>query len=287
MHLFRRLQNPSDAGMTRIMGTMLRHTKAVWVAAFFILIFSFDVSAIERYRIVPGTVKLSIDGDYASGKYGGDSKIEDYALTLKAKYDTERFGFKVSVPYIWLRSKEDVVIVDSGIIVPVPGLRDQRTESGLGDVSTAVTYKVPEWSSAAPLLDITGKVTFGTADEDKGLGPGKKRYSLDADLSKKFAKLTPFAGAGYKWREKPAGSDLKNTAYGWIGLAYALTDQTELDIAYDHEQAVAPGVDPYRAATLTFYQEFDRPFEYFVSVYAGFGDSSPDWGTALGVSVRY
>jgi hypothetical protein len=273
--------------LIRIMGVMSPHTKGVWIATVCLLISTCDVSAIERYRIVPGTVKLSLDGDYASGKYGGDSKIEDYALTFKAKYDTERFAFKVSVPYVWLRSKENVVIVDSGIIVPIPGQREQRTESGLGDVSTKVTYHVPEWSSAAPSLDISGKVKFGTGDEDKGLGSGEKRYYLDADLSKEFAKFTPFAGAGYKWREKSSDSDLKNTAYGWIGLAYALTDQTELDIEYDHEQAVASDVDPYRAVSLTFYQDFDGPFEYFISAYAGFGDSSPDWGSTLGVSVRY
>ena len=287
MHLFRCSYNRPDTEKSRRVEVISGHTKAAWIATFCLLLCSGNLTALERYRVIPGTVKLSLDGDYASGKYGGDSKIEDYDMTLTAKYDTDRFAFRVSVPYVWLRSKEDVVIVDGGVIVPVPGQRDQRTESGLGDISTALTYKVPEWSSAAPLIDITGRVSFGTADEDKGLGTGKNRYSLDAELSKRFAKFTPFAGAGYKWREKPADSDLKNTAYGWIGLAYAFTDQIELDLAYDHEQAVAPDVDPYRAATLTFYQEFERPFEYFLSAFTGFGDSSPDWGAALGVSVRY
>lgn len=61
--------------------------------------------------------KLDIRPEYTSGKYGGASTIEESAVNFSAQYDTERFAFKLSMPYLRIRSDETVLVVEPGVIV--------------------------------------------------------------------------------------------------------------------------------------------------------------------------
>jgi len=47
-------------------------------------------------------------------------------------------------------------------------------------------FDVLSSSSGDLAMDLTGKIKFGTADEDKGLGTGEQDYSLQADVFRFF-----------------------------------------------------------------------------------------------------
>ena len=61
-------------------------------------------------------------------------------------------------------------------------------------------------------LDLMGRVKFGTADADKGLGTGEQDFTVRADLYKYLEQFTLLGSVGYKFRGDPAGVDLENSS---------------------------------------------------------------------------
>lgn len=69
-------------------------------------------------------------------------------------------------------------------------VQQERTESGLGDIVTAVAYNF--YNIAAPQVgaNVTGKIKFGTADKNKSLGTGMNDYVVQLDIYKKLNQCT-------------------------------------------------------------------------------------------------
>ena len=120
--------------------------------------------------------------------------MDEWSAPLIGRYRTEDFVFRLTIPYVRVTAPSDTVLVEPGTICTDTGggsgtdcqiaagsnstARARATQSGLGDVVAQVTYEVPEFSKGGPLIDLTGKIKFGTADEAKGLGTGKNTYTL-------------------------------------------------------------------------------------------------------------
>lgn len=76
--------------------------------------------------------KLDIRPEYTTGKYGGPSSIDESSLNFSAQYDTERFAFKLSVPYLHIRSDQNALVVEPGVIVCEDDRRGRSNNSGPG-----------------------------------------------------------------------------------------------------------------------------------------------------------
>lgn len=141
---------------------------------------------------------LSTGLDYSTGKYGSASDTEIWYLPLIGKFETG--PLKLTVPYIRITGPGNVVGGAEDIIqLRQTGAATRHTASGLGDVVAAASYSVYENRPAGLLVDVTGKIKFGTADETKGLGTGENDYAIQGDVTKGFGKFGAFA----RW----AGSD--------------------------------------------------------------------------------
>lgn len=134
---------------------------------------------------------------------------------------------------------------------------------------------------------MSGKVRFGTADPDKGLGTGKTDYSLDFEFSREFGALTPILGIGYRWRGKEEGSRLMDNPYAWTGLIYALTDKTDAELFYGYRRPSSTTSIAGRDISLNMYHRWNKTFRLNASVGKGLSDNNPDWFGGLGVSVKY
>ena len=162
---------------------------------------------------------LSTGIDFATGTYGGDVDIEDTYIPLSATVDYGRVAFRLTVPYLSVTAPEGTVFDPDGI--PLPGSGDLATESGLGDIIGSVTlFDVINNRELGFAMDLTGKVKFGTADEDKGLGTGETDYSVQADLYKFMGDFTLIGSLGYKYRGDPVGIDLDNVLMASAGGVY-------------------------------------------------------------------
>lgn len=76
--------------------------------------------------------------------------------------------------------------------------RPKVTTSGLGDVIIKGRYYIVEERDAMPLMALTARVKFPTANEQLGLGTGALDYGFGVELSKMFGESwIGFLDAGY------------------------------------------------------------------------------------------
>ena len=230
--------------------------------------------------------RLSAGVEYTSGDYGGTEDIEDIYVPVTGRIIFENVAISVTVPYMSVRAPDGTIGTGpSG--EPVPGTGMTTTESGLGDVVAGVTvYDVFVSEDSSVVLDLAGRVKFGTADRDKGLGTGEEDFLVRADLYKFFDRFTLIGSGGYKMRGDPSGLDLENGFLASIGGAYELTSAASVGFFYDYSESSLPGNDDISEASLYSAHSFSDSWYMQFYVLAGFSDSTPDWGGGIIFSTR-
>lgn len=232
-----------------------------------------------------GEFSLTTGLDYSSGKYGSSESTDILYIPFTGKYETGLWTFKLTVPYIRITGQGGVVR-DVGAYKAAGTTRS--TESGLGDVVTAATYNVYNSGGQNPLLvDLTGKVKFGTADENKGLGTGKNDYSMQADLYKTVGQFTAFGTLGYKVFGELPGVNLDNVFYGSLGGSYKYNQQTSAGLILDLRQKVTATGAPQKELTAFVSHKIDKMWKAQGYVVKGFADGSPDWGAGAMLSYVF
>lgn len=227
---------------------------------------------------------FSVGAEYTTGTYGGTQDIEDLYIPFTLNYRRSPWNLMLTVPFLSVRAPTGTVIGPGG--EPLPGSGQIQTESGLGDITVALTY-MDLWQSADrnTVLDLTGKVKLGTADEDTGLGTGETDYSVQLDLYRFLERFTLFGNAGYKFRGEPSGSTLDNVWFVAVGGSYKLNPRNRLGAAFDFRPSAFPGNDDIRELSLYWSTRAADGLRLNTYVLAGFSDSSPDWG--VGFRVRF
>lgn len=227
---------------------------------------------------------LSGGMDFTSGRYGGDVDIEEFYAPLTMTVESGRVGYRLTVPYLSVRAPEGTVIFDPGG-EPVPGSGDIVTESGLGDVIGSVTlYDVINNRQLGFAMDLTGKVKFATADEDKGLGTGENDYSVQADFYKFADRLTLLGSMGYKFRGEPTGIDLSDTFMASVGGTYKFSTDVRGGLIFDYRESAISNGDSIQELTGFVSRRIGENWRFQVYAIAGFTDSTPDWGG--GVQIK-
>jgi hypothetical protein len=223
--------------------------------------------------------------DYSSGKYGGAQSTDILYIPFIGKYETGPWSFKLTVPYIRITGPGGVVR-DVGAFGTAGAAR--TTESGLGDVIAAATYNIYGSTGINPLLiDLTGKVKFGTADANKGLGTGENDYAIQADLYKSIDKFTTFGTVGYKVFGDPVGINLDNVFYGSLGGSYKYNQQTSAGLILDLRQKASATGASQRELTAFVSHKINKTWKAQGYLVHGFADGSPDWGAGAMVSYFF
>jgi hypothetical protein len=243
---------------------------------------------------VPGTAlaeapqfSVGAGAEYTTGDYGGDESVDEFYLPVTATLDFARVALRLTVPFLSVRAPELTAITGPDG-QPVIGEGPTETESGLGDVLASVTvFDVLSAGGGDVALDLTGKVKFGTADEEKGLGTGEQDYSLQADLFRFFDKVTLMGTVGYSFRGDPEGYDLDNTVFASVGASYLVTDRSRVGAFFDFRDASVPDTDSIQELSAWVSTRVGERGHVQFYALAGFGDSSPDWGAGLSFSAGF
>lgn len=208
------------------------------------------------------------------GTYGGTGDIEELYAPLTASISNDRIGFRVTVPYLSVKSPPDEAS-DSSV-----------TESGLGDITLSATlYNVIQSPQLGMVVDVLAGVKLGTADADKGLGTGENDFTARADVFKFLDDVTLLASAGYRWRGDPAGVDIDNVVLASIGAAYFTGSEDMLGLTFDFRESAYVDNDDIKELTAFYSHRFNDSFDLELYALTGFGDSSPDWGAGLRLST--
>ena len=230
-------------------------------------------------------LSISAGAEYTTGAYGGDTDIEDFYVPLKATMDFRKVSLRLTVPYLSVRAPEGTVITGPGG-EPIPGTGDIVTNSGIGDVIGSVTvYDVVRNRKHGFALDLTGKVKFGTADVDKGLGTGETDFTVQADFLKFTDNVTWIGTVGYKFRGQPPGATLDDAFLGSVGGIYKLTRDARTGMFFDYRES-SIGADPIQEISIFFSNRLGTDWRVQAFVFKGFTDSGADWGGGLQVK-RY
>lgn len=234
--------------------------------------------------LAEGDLSLSVGIEYTTGDYGQSPDTEMIYVPVTLRYETYDYTTWLTVPYLLIDGPGNV-IPDLG---PIHGggsggmsftSNTTTTESGLGDVIAGLSINVYADNQRGELVDLTGKIKFGTADADKSLGTGENDYSLQVDLYKRIRDYTLFGSLGYTMVGDPPGVNLDDRTYYSLGLAHKFSDQTEGGVILDARSS-AFDVNDYDQQELTGYIirriSSERKIQYYV-IY-GLEQGSPDAG---------
>lgn len=226
--------------------------------------------------------KLSMGVEFTSGEYGGTETIEDTYVPITGVYETGPWAFRLTVPYLSVNAPTGTVILGPDGEPAMTGVGPTMTESGLGDVIAGVTYfDLYSNRDLGLALDLTGKVKFGTADEDKGLGTGETDYSVQADLYKFFDEFTALGSVGYKFRGDPPQLELENAWFASIGGVYRFSSQTRGGLVFDYRESSFVVGDSVQELTAFVSRKLSNDWRIQGYVLTGFSDASPDWGAGV------
>lgn len=234
-------------------------------------------------------VTLTTGMDYSSGKYGGTQSTDIRYVPVIAKYESGPWVFKLTAPYISVTAPSGgtVVSVDPSGRLIRRSVGPRATNSGMGDIVTGLTYNVMSHTATQTTLDVTGKIKFGTADKNKGLGTGETDYSVQADLYKTYGQTTALGTLGYRVLGSPAGINLNNVWFGSVGAAYKFNKETNGGLVLDlREPSTSTGAT---MREVTAYVTHKLGEHYKLQGYAlkGFSDASPDWGIGAMVGAVF
>lgn len=236
--------------------------------------------------LADGQLTASVGIDYSTGKYGTAVETSVLSLPVAVKYETGNFTLKASMPWLSVRAPEGSSLGPDGR--PIGGGAGTRvTDEGMGDLVTSLTWAAYDNSQTGLAVDLTGKIKWGTADEDKGLGTGEQDYSVQADVYKTIDKTSVFATLGYKVYGDSAGVDFKNVAYGGIGMSHRLTDKSAAGFTWDYRPRVTNGGEPTNELTAFMTKRVGVAIKMQLYLVKGFSDGSPDLGGGLILSHAY
>ncbi len=231
-----------------------------------------------------GKLTLETGLDYNTGSYGGSQTTDIYYMPFTVKYQGAAWTLKMTVPYLQITGPASVINLINGTAV-TGAPTDRATRSGWGDALVSAGHNVYYGGAEGLIVNLTGKVKFGTASADAGLGTGKDDYALQTDVYRVSGAVTTFGSLGYRVYGSPAGFVLQNAFYGTIGKSYKFTPQTSAGVVLSLGQRVIAGGANRAEMLLYANHRFNREWKAQAYVLTGFTTSVPDWGT--GVSVGY
>ena len=242
-----------------------------------------------------GTVSVGTGYNYSSGTYGTSQTTRISTIPFDLGYAIGAWTFKLDVPFINISGPANVIPGIGPVNNKNPKLRSSGTAatftsgraSGLGDVVTSASYNVFNDTAAQFGIDVGGKIKFGTADKNKGLGTGENDYGVEIDAYKKVDSATIFGGVGYTKLGSSQFIQLKNVLNASIGASLALNEASSVGFSFDYRQRSSDSGFSRREATAFYTLRASKAWKTQLYLLKGFSDGSPDFGAGLTATYSF
>lgn len=249
-----------------------------------------------------GVFSVTAGANYSSGKYGTNTSTDIWSVPLTAAYQTDRWTFKLVVPYIYISGAGNVIpgigSVNNGnpkgrghgksgptTTTTATTTTTSGTASGLGDITASAGYELFSSADRSFGLDLTGNVNFGTASAAQGLGTGQTNYGLSLDSYKVSGNWTMFGGVGWMNYGSSQYIQLKNGFNANVGAGYKLSPKSDIGAYYYYRERIATGGAAQSELTAYWNYKLSNSLRLQTYVLGGFANGSPDYG--VGASVKY
>jgi hypothetical protein len=244
-------------------------------------------------------VKFSTGLDYSTGDYGRSSETEIWYWPASAKISYGDWSAKVTVPYLRIKGSDtivgggDTIVLDDNsgkgsdrkVTTPITTTQVDTTEEGMGDIIGALTYTI-DIEDYDLLVDLTGKIKFPTADENKRLGTGETDYTAQLDITKMFGDAYIFGGVGRRFMGDNEQFQLNDIWLYNAGAGYQISKSFGIGASYDYRESATTVEDPSEATAYLTYKITDSLTALIYGV-IGFSDGSPVESAGVQLSYKF
>ncbi|MEW6247377.1 MAG: transporter [Nitrospirota bacterium] len=246
----------------------------------------------------------SLSIGYSTGTYGTDSPTSILSVPMTIRRLFADGDLSLTVPFVSVTGDCRVTLVN-GLPNRTGGTCPRRTvtilgrsrtftlpavvnNQGLGDIVLQGRYYVLEEDELAPMVAITARVKFPTANNEIGLGTGEFDEGGGIEMSKEILPdWLVFADAGFTVIGQPEGVTLRNQWIYDLGLGYYVTDAFFVSVSYEEWRAIISGLPNPRDVLVGANYRVASAFRVNVSTTVGLSDGAPDYGLTGGVSIRF
>ena len=150
---------------------------ALLIFAVSAMLLSVPISA----RAAAGKTSVNLGAEYSQGDYGTSSTTKIWYFPVTFGYETDLNVVSLTVPYLIVEGTGNVVASGGMGMRRTTSNTNSTTETGIGDIVLTGSQKIA--GTATSRVDLTGKIKFGTANENKNLGTGENDYALSRSLA--------------------------------------------------------------------------------------------------------
>jgi len=229
--------------------------------------------------------KLGVGFDYSRGDYGFSTATEVLSVPVYLTAESDDWLVRLTVPYLTVKGPGSVV-GDVGAGASGAPRPTTKYESGLGDTMLSLTYHARHAADGLT-VDLTGRVKFATADQDRGLGTGETDYYVQTDLYETFGSVTPFVTLGYRFLGSNATFPLKDGAYASAGSSYHVSTGTAIGAGFDWRERLVRGVDDATDIMVFVSHSPNDRWNLLGYVLGGLNKASPDIGVGGIATYRF
>ena len=220
-----------------------------------------------------------------TGEFGSGIGTDILYLPLIYTATGERREFRLTVPYLSIRSDQPVTFAGGDVTSRGPG--GESTESGSGDVIVQGEYFFREGGPGRSWISGSLRVKLPTADEDRGLGTGEMDVGPGLSIIRSLGtRLTAMGEAQYILRGDPPSGGLRDTLWLSAGLQAKPSAGTAFNFFLERRDSVLPGRAAISDLSLGWDQRLSERLTLRTALYAGLSDTAEDWGLSAGLSLR-
>lgn len=196
-------------------------------------------------------------------------EISQRDIPIAFSFESDKYVFEVSIPYITRTAPSGKVAKShhheskkdesSTVVAPI------LTTSGLGDITSSLTYNLMNEKDSFLSVSAKGEVKLATADVTVGLGTGVNDYFGELNASKSFGDFSLSAGLGYAILGSPGEveiNDVKKSIYfnniyfGSLGAEYQFGERFNVGMELAAGQAAETGGSEQRDLSLSMLYHF-------------------------------
>lgn len=253
--------------------------------------------------------RVSATVNYSSGSYGTDSKTNIVYAPMTVRRIFRDGDVSLTIPFVSISGTGAVRLVGG---VPTrtgnptasavgaltgsgrgknPGatpLSSATTDSGLGDIILRGRYYLIEEGTILPLVALTGKIKFPTADADRGLGTGEFDEGFGIELTKRLSeRWLAYLDGGYTFIGDAPNTDFNNRWWYDIGLGYDVTDEFHVSVFYEEYRALVNTVNNARDLLALAHYVVNDTVRVTGSALVGLSNGAPNYGVGGGIRLQF
>lgn len=168
------------------------------------------------------------------------------------------------------------------------------TTTGIGDVILRGRYYIVEEQDYVPLIAVTARLKFPTANASQGLGTGEFDHGYGVEVSKLIGQSwLVFFDGGYNFIGDPDRTDGSGTLglrnqYWWdVGTGYYVTKDLLTSVYFEEYRALRPGIPNARDIFFSSNYRLSAAWRVNGGVAVGLSNGAPDYVVSVGTSYRF